>query len=363
MKTDNYVEICHDFEYKERYFIYLAKRLYERFYQDMGFIVLPKAQLKTPVEVVFPRIVDFLNDPRAKKLFTMYSASKNFSLLLDKSAYKKLKFWDTLQHTLKTEVKSYEEKTVLDFFERHKVVFLDFAASYGVNVKTFKLKLVPVHFGTSKTFSYHALSNTLLITWRKDLKDNLLYLIEGFVSGFVSSEVRFEDRTTFNSKHGWYEREAICDYLTIRMLYKLGLKDEVSKFKKTVDSLKSAHKYTKQRQESDKYLAELGFLSGKQATISNVQIKNRVLNLGEKRLNLTEMESKFISALISSFPYAASFDEIASSLWGDDAEKFSLQALARIQSNLRLKLKTLGYEHLLSTLRGSGVLLNIDSID
>jgi hypothetical protein len=264
---------------------------------------------------------------------------------------------------LKIKVETSLEKTLLEFLEKHSAVFLDFAESYGINKKTFKLRLVPVNFGTSKTFSYDASSNTLQITWRYDLKDSVLYVIEGFVSGLVSSEKSLKDTATFKNKQGWYEREAICDYLTVRMLYRLGLKDEIGKFNKTVDSLKSAHKYAKQRQESDKYLAELGFPNVKEVELSNIEIKNRVLFIGEKKLQLTEMEQKFMGTLIKSFPYAATFDEIASSLWGDDAEKFSLQALARIQSNIRLKLKALGYGQLLSTLRGSGVLLNIDSLD
>lgn len=359
----SFVEIRHDLEFLERYYLYLAKRIYERFYQDRGFVVRPRARLKTPGEVVFPKISNLLDDPRLKKLFDSYSSLKSFPLWIDESSYKRLRFWDDDLTALKVNVKKTQEEKLLAFFEKHRSVFLDVVRAYGLDSSSFKLRLIPVNFGTSKTFNYNPRHNTLQVTWRYDLEDNLLYVVEGFISGMVTSDFQYDDSATFTSKQGWYEKEAICDYLTIRMLYKLGLKDEASKFKKTVDSLKSIHKYIKQRQESDKYLDSLGFSSGKQASLSNFEVKNRILHLGEKKLQLTEMESKFIDALIKSFPYAATFDEIATSLWGEDAEKFSLQALSRIQSNLRLKLKVLGYEHLLSTLRGSGVLLNIDSMN
>ncbi len=358
----NFVEICYGNKILERYYLFLAKRISERFYQNNGFIVLQRPKLKTPAEVVFPKFGSLLEDVRLNKVFSLYSNMKNFPLWLDDSAYERCRFWDSAQLDFKITIKPSNEKLILNFFRKHRSVFLDFAASYGANKSTFKLKLIPVNFGTSKTFSYNASSNTMLVTWRYDLKDSLLYVIEGFVSGFVTSEKQHRDGA-IKTRHGWYEREAVCDYLTIRMLYSLELREEVSMFKTTVGSLKTTHKFARLRQESDKYLAELGIPKAKDISISNIELRSRILFLGEKKLKLTGSESKFVNCLIKSYPYVATFDEIATSLWGDDEEGFSLQALARIQSNLRLKFKSLGYEYFLSTLRGEGVLLNLDSVD
>jgi hypothetical protein len=362
-KNQLFVEIVGDPEYAERYYLYLAKRIYENFYQDRGFIILPKACVRKPLEVVFPRSGIFSQDNRALKLFSAYAELKNFPLWVDRDLYSKIKVWNIMDQISSTNPDVKDKEAVVNFFIKYQQEFLNYAATYGISTKTFKLMILPVCFGTSKTFSYDEKTNTMLLTWRYDLKGSMLYLVEGFISALVTSEKVHKDSSVFGNKQGWFQREAICDYLTVRFLHQLGLEHEVSLFNSTVKSLKSAPKYVKEREACKKYLAELGVPNTKNLVISNVEINNRILTIGEKKLKITDMESKFMDTIIKAYPYAATFDEIALGLWGDDAEKFSLQALARIQSNLRLKLKTLGYDYLLATLRGSGVLLNLESID
>ena len=192
-KQRSFVEIRHDLEFLERYYLYLAKRIYERFYQDRGFVVHPRARLKTPGEVVFPKISILLDDPRLKKLFDSYSSLKSFPLWIDESSYKKLRFWNADLNLLKADVKKTQEGKLLAFFEKHKSVFLDVVRVYGLDSNTFKLRLVPVNFGTSKTFNYNPGLNTLQVTWRYDLEDNLLYVVEGFISGMVTSDFQYDD--------------------------------------------------------------------------------------------------------------------------------------------------------------------------
>jgi len=344
---------------KEQYYLFLLKRLRGYFYQDRGFVVSPKAILKSPAEVVFPYIEEVVQNNKILKWLNSYEKTQHFPLILSVDEYEKLNFRHLFNQLLREKpVNKKQTEELRAFLTINKSALKRFAANYVQNVNNLKIVVIPVNFGTSKTFIYDVLENSIQLTWRYDLKNWKYYITEGFVSALVATDLRFRDTATVHNKHGWFEREAICDYLTKQLYSKLQITDPIQDVDETVQSLKNAKTLFKYTENSEDYLRSIGIKTTPLLKPTHIKLKQRKLSIGSHSVILTSMEERFMESVLNSFPYASTFDEIAKYMWGDDSDRFSLYTISRTQANIRLKLKTIGHESLLVTLRGKGVLLN-----
>ena len=96
---------------------------------------------------------------------------------------------------------------------------------------------------------------------------------------------------------------------------------------------------------SKRYLEKLGF---RQEEIK-ININNPIF---------TKQEKDVLGALIRNAGQIVSFDDMADIIWKDNSDqKFSLEAIAKIIQNIRIKIRTLGIiKEIIFTKRGSGYL-------
>lgn len=339
----------------EMYYLYLLKRIKEGFYQKRGFIINPKAKIKTSVEVVFPKLPNVLDNPIIKKSIEYYFEKKNFPFVFNEKEYETLSQWQSFAEKLKVKPDAVQIKVLEKSLLTHQQEIYDFLVKIHPEVKNYTFRIIPVNFGTRVSFFNRPFNKEIIVTWRYDLQDSLSHIFEGIVSETVIMEGNTGDKNLFEDIMGWYEREAICDFLTLRLLKELKLFHLVETFNGTVKALKHRKYHSN---ASEKYLLDLGFAGIKGSPERNIKIQERLLHIDDKKVYLTEMETKFMDTVLKNAPYAATFDEIAESMWGEDSERFSLYALSRTQANIRLKLRALGHEDLLQTIRGKGVAIN-----
>ncbi|MEN9389891.1 MAG: hypothetical protein RLY61_975 [Candidatus Parcubacteria bacterium] len=340
--------------YLEMYYIYLYKRLKEGFYQKRGFIINPKAQIKTSIEVAFPKIGEILKEESILgKIFEEHRQVKNYPMLLSTKEYKRLKEkkWPDFAGKLFKEPKLLKIKELEHILNSHSETIINFLSDINPVLKNYSFRIIPVSFGTRVTFFNNAKNKEILVTWRFDLPNSLAHVIEGIVSETVVMEATQDDHKLYEDVMGWYEREAICDFLTLALLKRLSLTTNVKAFKGTVSSLKQRDNVT----QDPTYLKELGLDDSSSALSRNIIVQDRLLQVDDKKVFLTEMETRFMNTVLKNAPYAATFDEIAQNMWGEDSDRFSLYAISRTQANIRMKLRTMGYEELLLTIRGKGV--------
>ena len=343
--------------YIEKYYLYLYKRLKEGFYQKRGFIINPKAKIKTSIEVVFPKVFEVLNEHFVfGKIFGANTSIKNYPMLLPQEDYERLKLgkWSDFSQRLKRKSGPKQVSDLEKILNAHSEFLFNFLTDINPIIAKYSIKIIPVNFGTRVSFFNNAKSKELLVTWRYDLPNNIAHVLEGIVSETVIMEVSQDDHKLYEDVMGWYEREAICDFLTIALLKKLNLKLEVKNFKGTVSSLKNRKVVV----QDEEYLKSLGLENGDSSSKRSIMIKERLLHIDDKKVFLTEMETRFMNTILKNAPYAATFDEIAQNMWGEDSDKFSLYAISRTQANIRMKLRNLGHEDLLLTIRGKGVAIN-----
>ncbi len=337
--------------YQEMYYLYVLKRLKEGFYQQRGFVVNPKAKTKSGAEVVFPKIDSVLSSPIINKTLLHFEHLKNFPLRFTTQDYEHLKKWDSFGPVLVGKNAVKQQKKLETLLKTHSKEIVVFLAQIHPNIKNYTFKVIPVNFGTRVSFFENPKTAEILVTWRYDMQNGIAQMLEGLVSQTIILEGKNSDTTMYKDIARWNEREAICDFLTVLLLKRLKLNHELKSFTGTVGALRSKPVNT---MHDEKHLAEIGAAATKQHE-KQLKIHDRLLHIDDKKVYLTEMESKFMEPVLKSAPYAATFDEIAASMWGEDSDKFSLYALSRTQANIRMKLRSLGHEDLLLTIRGKGV--------
>jgi len=123
----------------------------------------------------------------------------------------------------------------------------------------------------------------------------------------------------------WHKRNAVIEYLFGKFKSKQSIElEKVSK----------------------RYLEKLGF---KQEEIK-ININNPIF---------TKQEKDVLGALIRNAGQIVSFDDMADIIWKDNSDqKFSLEAMAKVIQNIRIKIRTSGTnKEVIFTKRGSGYLL------
>lgn len=197
------------------------------------------------------------------------------------------------------------------------------------------IRILITEFGTLGSFSVipqPAGKCSLVCTWRTDadLTDLFRTLLQVFILTRQGSGPRMDVGGI-----GWYERVAILQYLLTQ-----------TKLMHIVSPISRAKQSERLIQESNRYLASLGF-----------PVENQLPPIFE--YGLTNQERAAWTYLMTRKNSIVSFDDVADAIWRSDAEeKFSLYALAKLIENLRRKVRDSGINReMIFTFRKQGYMV------
>ncbi len=321
-------------DYEVQYICFLAKGISLGEYQNNGFTVLPTLDSKNPKSVYFPDLGYSSKFWRS----IISNPNKNLSYLFPKPAInevkEKLSRYKVGKHEKDIEkIKKEWEKTEGNFFKDVNI-FLHFEKSLA---KIDEINILITPHGTIGSFNPPRIGNKfkLFVTSRVDMPvGNIasgilqnLFIIENNIGGEIG-----EDK--------YIKRMSAIAFLFENTLFKKYYPDYKNLLKNDFNcDVKTINK-------SNEYLEKLGF---KQEEIK-ININNPIF---------TKQEKDVLGALIRNTGQIVSFDGMADIIWKDKSDqKFSLEAIAKIIQNIRIKIRTLGInKEVIFTKRGSGYLL------
>ncbi|MFZ3301142.1 MAG: helix-turn-helix domain-containing protein [Microgenomates group bacterium] len=185
--------------------------------------------------------------------------------------------------------------------------------SKQITYKGIKFELLETKYGTVGSFNKYIMTNRIGNSKQEFEKTFALMnlLLKNKDRGEIGDIV-------------WHKRNAVIEYLFGKFKSKQSI--ELEKI-------------------SQEYLEKLGF---KQEEIK-ININNPIF---------TKQEKDVLGVLIRNTGQIVSFDDLADIIWKDKSDqKFSLEAIAKIIQNIRIKIRTLGInKEIIFTKRGSGYL-------
>lgn len=331
-KINTFTDNTDNFE--AQYICFLAKGISLGEYQNNGFTVLPNLDSKNPKSVYFP---DLDYSSKFWRLIVS-NPNRNLSHLFPKPAinevkeklskYKVGKYEKDIEK-IKNEWKRIEKKFFKDVSN-----FLHFEKSLA---KIDEINILITPHGTIGSFNPPRIGNKfkLFVTSRVDMSvGNIasgilqnLYIIENNIGGEIG-----EDK--------YIKRMSAIAFLFENTIFK-------SYYPKYNNLLKNDFGCDlKTINKSNEYLEKLGF---KQEEIK-ININNPIF---------TKQEKDVLGALIQNTGQIVTFDDMADIIWKDNSDqKFSLEAMAKVIQNIRIKIRTLGInKEVVFTKRGSGYIL------
>lgn len=321
-------------DFEAQYICFLAKSITLAEYQNNGFTVLPNLDSKNPRSVYFPDL-----DYSTKFWRSIISnPNRNLSHLFPKPAIaevkEKLSKYKVDKYKKDIENIKKEWKKIEKTFFKDVNNFLNFEKSLA---KIDEINILLTPYGTIGSFNPPRVGNKfkLFVTSRVDMPvGNIaagilqnLYIIENNIGGEIG-----EDK--------YIKRMSAIAFLF-----------ENTKFFKYYPNYKNLLKNNfdldiKLLNKSNEYLEKLGF---NQQEIK-IDVNNQIF---------TKQEKEVLGALIRNKGQVVSFDQMAELIWKNNADqKFSLEAMAKIIQNIRIKIRTLGInKEVIFTKRGNGYLL------
>jgi len=326
--------------YREIYYLHLYNKLKAGFYQKNGFLVLPKAIIKSSAEVVFPYKEELVNQKDY--------VNADFVSNLDIEKYLKRRLGGKplftgeldsgrLEEFIKKYTKSFEK--TFEFLSPK-----DLDANYTV-------KIIPIDLGTAGSFAFrkNAKGYDLILTFRVDL--NASYFVRCFVASLIIKKLN-EQHTEEMDPIYWQKRQFLIDYISTHTFIS-ELFPHMEEHKETLKSLAQLEQFGDVVLESKTYLKKLGL-----EFAPSIHFDGNTLLIDDKKVYLTDSEKKVFQLLYSNMDHVITFDEIGYALWKDNEEKFSLYTISKFISNIRKKIKDEGVlRELIYTSRGKGVLL------
>lgn len=335
----------------ELIYLYYLRSLKEEKLQKRGFIILPKSKLNNIMneynniyEVVFPPIYPEVVE---KNIEFFMREEINSILIYDIEDYKKKRA--ILNNPFKDF--AYDSKELEKFIKSHEEIFLNFFnffAEIHEKYKEVSVNIIPIPFGiTSFYFKKSESTLELWIAYRVDLP--MRRIVYAICAATVLSLIW--NKEEINQEY-WKARQFLAKFLN-----KYSILSEIDHTDETASQLTpQEHKILLEAEkESEAYLKKLGFATPKKQKLT---IDGQILNIQDSKVYLTTTESLLMQKLIEITPNILSFDEIGNILWGDDLDKFSLEAVYKTISRIREKIRDTGYvADIIFTVRGKGVML------
>lgn len=321
-------------DFEAQYICFLAKGITLGEYQNNGFSVVPNPDTKNPKSVYFP---DLNYSPKFWRSI-ISNPNRNLSHLFPKPAIEEVK-----EKLSKYKVGKYKKeigrikkewKYIEKDFFKDVCRFLDFEKALS---KIDEINILITPYGTIGSFNPPRTGNKfkLFVTSRVDIPaGNIaagilqnLYIIENNIGGEIGEDKYIKRMSAIAFI---FENTIFKKYYPT---YKNLLKNDFSCNLETIN-------------KSNAYLEKLGF---KQEEIK-IDINNPIF---------TKQEKEVLGALIRNKGQVVSFDQMAEIIWKDNTDqKFSLEAMAKIIQDIRIKIRTLGInKEVIFTKRGSGYLL------
>lgn len=328
------------------YYLYLSRRLVEGFYQRAGFSVLPKSNLAYAGIVIYPKSILELTSTKFKN--TLPQLNKNGLILSAKVDYS--------DFGLNFDIPEYSH--IQKFLSENEDAFLtstqNLLTLMGTNLPIEKVvfEVIPTYMGTAGTSSHTFKKNTLTLraTLRADLNTN--YLVETYIQGLI---IALQDSKFANAEKNinmWQKREAIIHFFLHNSTFKELLNDKLT-YKDTLPAIEDLKIWGNIINESNAYLASLGLDS-----VAKIELDERMLKINDFAIYLTGNQSKLMRTLVNNRGKIVDFDQLGDSVWENDEDKFSLQALAKEISRIRQKIYDSGFSaNLIFTARKKGILL------
>ncbi len=321
-------------DFEAQYICFLAKGISMGEYQNNGFAVLPNLNINNPKSVYFPDLGYSTKFWRS----IVSNPNKNLSHLFPKPAINEVK-----EKLSRYKIGKYEEsiekikedwrKIEVGFF-KDVSNFLNFEKALS---KIEEINILITPYGTRGSFNPPRIGNKfrLFVTSRVDMPaGNIaagllqnLYIIDTNIGGEIG-----EDK--------YIKRMSAISFLFKNTIFKKYFKT----YKNLLDNDFSCDLETISK--SSEFLESLGF---KQEEVK-ININDPIF---------TKQEKDVLGVLIRNKGQIITFDEIADAIWKENTDqKFSLEAMAKIIQNIRIKVRTLGInKEVIFTKRGSGYLL------
>lgn len=315
--------ITHSPEMEARRLLYLAARLPDGTLQNRGFLVLPQAMNKIPTgQIVFPNlpydtISGFWARASKLKLQTPIRAPKELlqeTMDLIKPVYRTVAYEKHVR-TLENKWKSVEKT----FWNNLYTLFP------GYKNRISRVNIFSTQFGPYTTFSLAKRNRSeITIFIRQDSElDRLLWTILTCI---------FRPHMQYEMKMNWEEIEAAVDWLMSESALNCGLKP----VHPTMKNIR-ADQVAVYRQESEKYLAKLGFRLTTKLTKTNDGYI-----FGDVRIaRLSEQDQILLDLLLTKRGITVTFEVIAAALWPDN-EDWTLYAVVKAVERLRKRIKESG---------------------
>ncbi len=329
------------FEFRKT--VFMLNKIKSGFFQKQGFIAshMPinaqKALIIVPKYAIL-RSSTFWNNLSKQKIPK--------SICRDFKTENLAELWDEIKNeqALKTETDSIEKKWRLiekDFFDAFD--------SFLIGAKLIKsIRVYLTRYGTSASYNINDKGELIILLRQDQSIDEIAFCI---LSGLLALTVSdFDDKNPINS-YTWVEKQRIIDYLMTQTKFAKFFLN----FNALVDEIRKNHISKAIMDESNRIYDSLGY----PATI-DLKLKNEIITYNGKELfSLTKSEKSVLSTLLKKEGEVVSFDEIATILWGSDADNyFSLEAILKVIERIRKILKETGInKEVIHTKRKLGYIL------
>lgn len=256
------------------------------------------------------------------------------------------------------EIKSISEQEITEFKRRIegflKEVMKDVVYIFPqIQNKEINITVKPSLYGTNGSFDRPIVTKNTInirVTLRVDKPND--YLLEIIMSSLVWVIKYEKNKKLVKWQEDWEINESIVDFMLKHTL----LQKYSPNYIGTMDVVENPETYYLNLIETSKNIFnELGYPINRYIEMEN----NEVLINGEPpKKSFTDQEKKIIKKLTESKGRLISNDELEETLWGNDFDKHSLWALAKVMQRIRNKIKQSGIaSEIIQTVRGKGYLI------
>lgn len=208
------------------------------------------------------------------------------------------------------------------------------------------ITIIPTKFGTGSSFYVikEDDSYSFILTFRLD--KGYVFAFRSFLSRLADLSIQVDDE----KPNDWRLLMGIADFIAFDTVFKKFF--ENTNLNRTIlfmDDYKG-----ELLEESAQYFAKMGYPLRSSFDYDN----ETILFNGKPVVGLTNKEIDVMKLLIDHKSKIVSFDEVGDVYWGDDPDKFSLEAIAKVIEKLRNNLEKNGInESFIRTVRKRGYLL------